>query len=87
MSQIRNIEPSAKLSAERFRQNWQQTSSIPSSDGAALFKLNDMPANLPAGLNLNGVDGPQSLLTGTLDQFPKTMEEIVSTWVSTARFV
>jgi hypothetical protein len=52
-----------------------------------LFKLNDMPANLPAGLNLNGVDGPQSLLTGTLDQFPKTMEEILSTWISTARFV
>jgi hypothetical protein len=79
MSQIRNIEPSTKFLAERFRQNWQQMSSIPSSGEAPLFKLDDVPANLPAGLHLNGVDGPQSLLTSTLDQFPKTMEEILST--------
>jgi hypothetical protein len=79
MSQIRNIEPSAKLSTERFRQNWQQTSSILSAGGTALFKLDDMPANLPAGLDLDRVDGPQSLLTGALDQFPKAMEENLST--------
>ncbi len=67
VSQIRNIESSAKFPAERFPQDWQQPSSVHSSRGAALFKLNDMPANLPAGLDLDSVDGPQSLLTGDLE--------------------
>ncbi len=86
MSQIRNIEPSAKLAAERLRKDWKQTTSILRAGGAALFEFNDMTANLPASLHLNSVYGPKRLLPGTLDQLSKAVKQVLCTCVTSARF-
>jgi hypothetical protein len=38
----------------------------------ALFEFDDVPADLPAGLNLNCIDGSQCPLPGALNQIAKT---------------
>jgi hypothetical protein len=45
----------------------QQAAAILGTRGTCLFKLDDMPANLPAGLYLDGVNGAQSSLAGSLN--------------------
>ena len=41
-----------------YQRKRQEPGAVRSPCGSPLLKLHDVAANLPAGLNLNGIDGP-----------------------------
>jgi hypothetical protein len=51
-----------------------------------LFELDDMPAYLPAGLDLNGIDSSQCPLPSILDQITQTVKELGCAFVCFDRF-
>jgi len=57
ISEVRDVEPPPELRGKGRRQGLQQPNSILRPRRPALFELDDMPADLPAGLNLNCIDG------------------------------
>jgi hypothetical protein len=48
---------------------------------AALFKLYNMTTNLPAGLYLDAIDGPQCPLPSILDEIAKIVKKLDCTFV------
>ena len=58
ISQIGDVEASPELRGQAPRQGLQQPGPIFRPGRSALFEFDDMPADLPAGLYLNGIDSP-----------------------------
>ena len=58
MPQVRDVETPPKLCGERRSQALQEPSPILRPCETALFELDDMSANLPAGVHLNSIDSP-----------------------------
>jgi hypothetical protein len=85
MPQVRDVKPSPELCGERRSQGLQQLTPIFCPRRSTLFKLYDVSPDLPAGLHLNGIDGSQSLLTGTLNQIAKISEQERGALVSNYR--
>jgi len=67
VSEVGCVETSAELPAEGFGQDWQQPSSIFGTSQAALLELDDVPTDLPEGLDLNRIDGSESLPASALN--------------------
>jgi hypothetical protein len=75
ISEVRGIEPAPELHCKRRSQDLQQPDSIFRPCRSSLFELDDMPADLPAGLNLNYIDGSQCPLPSALNQITKTVKQ------------
>jgi hypothetical protein len=75
VSEIRYVEASAELSAEGIGQDRQEPSAVFSTGRSSLFEFDDVPADLPAGLDLHDIDGSQCPLPGVLNQIAKTVKK------------
>jgi hypothetical protein len=73
------------LGRVRRSQGLQQLTPIFRPRRSTLLKLNDVATDLPAGLHLDGIDGSQSPLTGTLNQIAKVFEQQRGALVSNHR--
>ncbi len=73
--EVRDVKASPELSGERPSQGLQQLTPIFRPRQSTLLKLDDVATDLPAGLHLNGIDGSQSPLPGTLNQIAKVFEQ------------
>ena len=69
--QVGGIEAGAELCRKRLCQQRQKLLAIRGSGRAALLKLHDVPSDFPTGTHLDGIDGSQSPLAGTLNQIAK----------------
>jgi hypothetical protein len=69
------IKTLSEFPSELIGQIGQQALAVISPSLPALLKLDDMPADLPVGLNLDGIDGPQSPCPCISDQAPQGIEQ------------
>jgi hypothetical protein len=76
--QIGSIEAAPELSRQRLGQDRQEPSAILSTGCAALLKLNNVTADLPAGVDLDRIDSPKSLLASALNELTEAMEQSLS---------
>jgi len=76
--EIRSIEAFPKLLCQRRGQYLEQAGSVLGPCRPALLKFDDVPADLPASADLHRVDGTQSTLTSTLNQFAEAAEKAQS---------
>jgi hypothetical protein len=60
---VRCVESAPEFSAQRVCEDWQDSGAVLGAGRSALLKLYDMPADFPAGLDLNRIDGPENPLT------------------------
>ncbi len=87
MSQVGYVEAAPELPAEGFGQDRQQPSSIFGASGSSLLELDDVPTDLPSSLDLDRIDGPESLPASNLDQLAETVEQSLGSLRAVCRFV
>lgn len=81
VAQIRGIESLPEPCRQHFSQRWQQPCPVSRPFGATLFELDDMPADLPAGLYLERIDGSQDLLACLANQLAEFVDQGGELWV------
>ena len=74
-------------SRQRSSKTLQQFRSVLRSNGAALLELNDMATYLPACSDLDCIDGSESLLPSTIDQFSETDKQTICRLGALARII
>jgi hypothetical protein len=75
VAQIRSIKPFPEPRREHLRQRRQQLCSVDRSFGSSLLEFDDVPADLPAGLDLEGIHGSQDFLACLANQLAEFVDQ------------
>lgn len=75
VAQVTFIKPFPKPRRQHLRQRRQQSCPVDRSFGSSLFKFDDVPADLAAGLHLKRIDRAQDFLASLADQLAKFVDQ------------
>ncbi|MOA15545.1 hypothetical protein D3C78_1357060 [compost metagenome] len=85
IAQVGGVEALAELGAQFPGQGRQQLLAIGCTSLAALLELDDMPADLPAGLHLDGIHGTQRAFASLANQLTEAVQQRLQRRVAVSR--
>ncbi len=78
VAKVRGVEPASELPGPRLGEHGEKSGAVFGAGSSALLEFHDVPADLPAGLNLNRIDRPERPVACAPNQLAEVMEQSLS---------